>query len=234
MSGKAIFVGGPLDPSIQVPGGSTDAPNGDHTGEGDATHPAPIATQPPAPANPSPVMIGDKVFHSTEEALAYANGLASASRHLPQTPSPQQPIQPQPAEILFEDPAAALAMVEDRIVQRISSQTQTERAEQNIWENFYRSYPDLQGNEDVVALMNSQLPKSVKDMPISQALPILANNARERIARIRGGAADRRQILPSVPAITAGAGGATPPAPPVAPPKSTSFVDEVRALRHRH
>lgn len=233
--GTPIFTGGPLDPSSGGgPVGSTDAPAGTATGEGVAVaHPS---GEPPAPAvqvQPSPVVIGDRVFQTQAEAIAYANGLERISRGVTPAQEPIAPANPNPAEILFEDPNAALAMVEDRIVNRINTVNQAQEYERNFWSGFYAKHPDLADSKDVVAMMQHQLPQSVKDMPAEQAAPILARNARERIARIRGGAADHRQVLPSGPAQAAGSSGASPPVTPAQPQKLTSFADEVAALRKR-
>lgn len=207
---------------------NTEAQAGQAVGEGQA---APVVVEAPVMANqPSPVVIGDKIFSSTQEAIAYANGLASSPTV--QSNVPQKRVRPE--DVLFEEPASAFAMLKEEIKNEIRGESQIQQNNNKVWTDFYKNYPDLSGNEDIVELVRSQLSEDVRDkLPLSQSIPILAKQARDRLAKIRGSSANQGIQLPSGPAITAGSSGASPP--PVSMPKAIpmNFIEELKASRQR-
>lgn len=201
----------------------------------DAVTPAPVV--PPAAQR---IVVGDKVFNTAEEAIAYADGLAQAQNNFTQKVSPtfetpQSAVQPKkPGTLIFEDPDQALADVENRAVERMRAEQRVVDENKKFWEDFRRTYPDLVGTELVVdaVLAREQSLGTLKGLTREQAAPILAAKARQEISKIKN-VPSGGQALPSTPAVVAGASGASTPKPPIPQAQPTNFVSELQGLRKR-
>lgn len=194
-----------------------------------------------APAVSQKVVVGDRVFNSTEEALAYADGFARSQRTAMSNMAPdpvQDPIlQPKKlSQLIFEDPEAALAEVENRAVERVRTEQSLIAEKKSFWEDFYLKHPDLKGSEMLVdAVLNAEQRQGRFKVSFEQAREqagILAAKARAEVSKIRN-VPSGGQALPSSPAIVAGASGASTPRIPASKPASTDFVSELRGMRKR-
>lgn len=195
----------------------------------------------PAPAiDPQRIVIGDKVFNSTEAAIAYAEGLDKARESFSRNTLPAQEVPAQPAQtkkpgtLIFEDPDQALADVENRAVARMEENQRKIDADRKFWEDFRRTYPDLVGAELMVdaVLAREQSLGTIRNLSREQAAPILAAKARQEVSKIRN-VPSGGQALPSSPAVVAGASGTSTPKPATPQPEATNFIAELRGIRKR-
>jgi|SRR6185312_15402315 len=229
---NAILQGGLGDPITTQTPAAGQIPEG-----GDPAHLTPPAGGEPAPAK---VVFNGREFNSAAEALAYAEGLnrsqAAASSALGQpAAAPQAPAEPQPHELIFENPERALKLVEDRAAERIRNEQKQVEETKNRWNDFYTKHPDLRGKEFLVdSVLNRELARGTfNGMSVDQGMPILATKAREEVQKIVN-AANGGQALPRGPAVVAGTTGGQAPKPPApAAPKTTSFVEELQGMRKR-
>lgn len=199
--------------------------------------------QHPTPTSPTPqkIVVGDKVFNTTEEAIAYADGFArSAAKTVAQitpndpTPAANTTSAKRLGQLIFEDPDQALAEVENRAVERARSEQRVVDENKKFWEDFYLKHSDLRGSELLVdaVLAREQSIGTLRAMTRDEAAPILAAKARQEVSKIRN-VPSGGQALPSNPAMVAGASGASTPKPPVPQPEPTNFVAELRNMRKR-
>jgi hypothetical protein len=202
--------------------------------------PSPQPTEPPpaAAAQPQRIVVGDRVFNTTEEALAYADGFAQSQTKLSQQAVPIVPVAaPKTINIgtrIFEEPEQVLAERDEAILERVRSEQRVIEENKKFWDDFKRTNPDLVGNELVVdaVLAREQSMGTLRNMTRDQAAPILAAKARLELSKIRN-VQSGGQALPSNPAMVAGSSGASAPrvqAPQQAP---TNFVGELRGMRKR-
>lgn len=199
---------------------------------------------PPAPVAPSSegVVIGDKTFQSSEEAIAYAQQLKRAQQIATVAVSPvaQQtiappsaPSEPNVSEIIFSDPKAALALHAEQIKQDLRREEALKEQTRQVNQRFYSKFEDLKGHEDIVDMHKNKNWEGIKDLPIDQAMDILALSARKTIANIRNGGSTGTQ-LSSKPAVVSSASGQ--PATPMKVAQATAptnFIAELAAMRSR-
>lgn len=234
-----------LDNPTIVPAPDMQVISGDMFPATISTDPTPTQ-QPAGQATPSPavvtpatrIVVGDKVFGTTEEAIAYADGLAQAQSKFTQKITPEEVQQPvltkKPGTLIFEDPDQALADVENRAVARMEEKQRLIDADRKFWEDFRRTYPDLVGAELMVdaVLAREQSLGTMRNLTREQAAPILAAKARQEVSKLRN-VPSGGQALPSTPAVVAGASGASTPKPGTPQPEATSFIAELRNIRKR-
>jgi len=194
---------------------------------------------PPAAAQQQRIVVGDKVFNTAEEALAYADGLAQSQTKVVQQSVPVLGAAPvvQTASVgtrIFEEPDLVLAEQSDRILERVRAEQRTVDENKKFWDDFKRTNPDLVGNELVVdaVLAREQSMGTLKNMTRDQAAPILAAKARQELSKIRN-VSSGGQALPSNPAMVAGSSGASAPRTQVTQQAPTNFVSELRGMRKR-
>lgn len=189
-----------------------------------------------------PFVVGDKVFKTQAEALAYADGVvrAQANASASMSRQAQEPVTTQPVgvklgQLIFEDPEQALAMVKEQAKTEMRSEQLKIDQTRIFWENFYSKHPDLKGSEFLVdaALANGQRNGEYNHMTYDQAAPVIAAKARQEISKIRN-VPNGGQALSSAPAIVAGASGApTQKVQMPAAPAQTNFVQELQRMRKR-
>jgi hypothetical protein len=201
----------------------------------------PVTYETPAqPTQPQKIVVGDKVFNTTEEALAYAEGFVRSQANSTQRMTPVTEEAPlitpgkKPGQLIFEDPDQALADVENRAVERMRAEQRTIDENKNFWEDFYLKHSDLKGSELLVdaVLGRAQSLGEFKSFTREQAAPILAAKARQEVSKIRN-VPNGGQALPSTPAMVAGSSGASTPRPQVTQPAPTNFVSELRNMRKK-
>jgi len=126
---------------------------------------------------PAPVQrkwrLGGREFDSPEALEAYASGLEASRAELAAQFAVQQealkPKEPEvdPADIIFEDPKKAVALIEARVEAKLAAQTEAQarareaaRNERETWDAFYGEHPELKGFERHVQAL---LPELVKE-----------------------------------------------------------------------
>jgi hypothetical protein len=193
----------------------------------------------PAPAGQK-IVVGDKVFNTTEEALAYANGMAESQARASAALTPREEPAPAPAgkrlgQLIFEDPDQALAAVENNALERFRAEQRVVEENRNFWEDFYLKHSDLKGSELLVdaVLVREQRAGRAQKLTQDQLAPILAAQSRQEVSKIRN-VPSGGQPLPSQPAVVAGASGAsTQRTRAQSPAVPTNFVAELRGMRKK-
>jgi hypothetical protein len=199
----------------------------------------PESTAPVAPAQPASqqVYIGGRLFNSTQEALEYADQAAkraqdaeaALARANQQT---REAAEVDPADILFEDPKAAMRLAEQRILNQVDARAAAQKQERDVWSGFYADYPDLKGFEEIVDLNKSKNWEALKNLPLDQSLPRLAKEARGHLAKIRGAQNTSTQQLSSAPAtVMGGTGGIGTGAAKTVQTAPKTFVQELNEAK---
>jgi len=228
---SSLFQGGPhetqivhgSDPTIQEMSANTPTDQVANTGDTQAT----------IPAAPKKYFVGSRVFETPDEAVAYANGLATAQTAQVTAPTPEEP-KVRLGQLIFEDPDAALEQVISIAQNKVRSEIAEKENKENVWKDFYLRHPDLKGSEFLVeSVLGRETQRGTfSNMNITQGTPILAQKAREEIQRIRN-ASSGGQALPSKPAMVAGSSGAPVPSMPTPKAQPTNMIAEMRAMRRR-
>lgn len=225
---KAVLVGGPLDNSTM--GGA----------------PAAQQTEQNQQQAPEKVIVGGKEFNSPEEAITHfkreqqqsQRPAAQQTFQQPQTQQQSAPVQTEvdPATIIFENPALALKMVEERAYKRAMNDTDQaqkyERNRQQMWTDFYSKNKDLAQTKEVVEGEFSRKFDELKDLRVEDALDIIAASARKTVGVVKrahlGGTP-----LQSGPAKVSSASGAPVQSVQASKPAAKTFVEEVMEARRR-
>ncbi len=216
---QTAMTGGPGDP-ISPPVENTPVPE----------IPTQVPQEPLAPAA-SQIIIGNRVFQSKFEADNYLADLEARTRTPVQAPQGYTPVAVQdPSDILFEDPKAALKMFKDSIREEIRNEGTQERSKKAVWDDFYRTNPDLVDYPEIVQMQFSKLAAESPHTPVTTAMPSVAAQARVYLSRIRG-VPQGGQPLRDGPSRVAGASGAPAPVVQVPAPAATNFLDELKAAR---
>lgn len=191
------------------------------------------ASTPAAP--PKEFFIGGKKFTSPEEMAQYLSNqesrisaMENLQRQQLQTTIQNTPKQVRPEDIVWEDPGAAFAMVEERTIAKIQQQKDLETARLKAWEDFYQKNPDLTHTKDLVDASRAQMAHEIANLPLDEAFAKIAKKTRDYVEQARrasGGTQER--VLPSGPAVTTGASGGS--APIVSQPQQpTDFASQVK------
>lgn len=175
------------------------------------------------------IIFGGKVFNSQAEALAYAD-TQMRSAPTAAVPARQETQDVDPADILFEDPKAALRLQADNIKREMRQQYDQVENNKRIWNNFYSQNKDLQGMDDFVEIAQKKKWNEIKDLPIDQSLAIVAKDARAMIAKIRGGTGTPERMNPNG-ATTANPSRVNSPTMPTTAAPAKNFVDEMKEMR---
>lgn len=212
-------------------------PEGNAPATAEVSQPAPTAPAVATSPSSQQVFVGGRMFNSTEEALAFADQAARKAQDaeaqlLAVRQQQVRQTEVNPADILFEDPAAAVRLLEQKILNQIDTRASAQKQEQDVWTGFYASNPDLKGFEDIVDLNKGKLWGEISTLPLDQSLPRLATAARNHLAKIRGQQNQTTTQLPSAPAQVIGGGGGTSAGAgrPVQAEKKT-FVQELNEAR---
>jgi hypothetical protein len=202
---------------------------------------APVPAPEPAPLPAAEkIVLGNKIFNTMEEALAYANGVAESQARTSASLAPRETVQaPVPGkrlgQLVFEDPDQAFAQAKQEVLKEFREEQRKVDENAKFWQDFYLKHSDLRGSELLVdaVLGREHAAGRSQVLTVEQLGPILAAQSRQEISKIRN-APSGGQPLPSAPAVVAGASGASTQRTPVQPaPVSTSFIQELRGARKK-
>lgn len=198
---------------------------------------APTQSEPPktaepaavTPAQPSPIYVGGKKFTNQDEMISYFSQIEAERQQ--RQPTPAAEINPEKAlaELMYEDPAAYQRAILDQAENRAMSKINQQRSHEQAWEAFYKKYPDLNQDRDVVGLMYQNNAPKLDKMHLDQAMDELAKASRGRIAKFRQIPSEGKP-LPSGPAVTTGSSGG-PGIVPQVTQQSMTLVDQMAAMR---
>lgn len=183
------------------------------------------------------IVVGDRTFATTEEAIAYANGLASArSAPATQAPAPTSPTAPKVklGQLLFENPDEAVEQLISRAKEESRAEQRVVEETKKFWQDFYTAHPDLKGSEFLVdaVLVQGQNSGVYGQMTRDEAAPILAARARQEVLKIKNVPSGGTE-LSSQPATVASASGSPTPRTQTPKAQATNFVAELAAMRKR-
>ena len=188
-----------------------------------------VTTTPPATKT---IFVGGRAFNTPEEALQYADTQMRVQAATP-APAPQKSFNDvDPADLIFEDPKAAVRLIREQTKTEIRQEYQTEQAQKNLWDGFYDKNRDLNSTygKDIVEVIKAKKWNEIKDLPISQSLDILAKEARNFISGVRGNG-QRQETMNSNGATTIHATPGTAPRVQTQTQKPETFSDQIKALR---
>ena len=215
-----------------------------------AVTPAGSADPDPAAAKPAVFAVGDQEFATVEDAMKYAQTLAAEKVQrdayeqgikdaspdpAAEKPDPDAAFYKQMSDMMFDDPATAIRMIEQRAVDRAASQiTQATEQTQNrtkTWDKFYTDNKDLSVHRDIVDFILEKNWATLGPMQPDKALQKLAELTRGRLQKALK---DMRpeEVLPSGSAMATSATGA-PLATPVPEKQKLDFTQLVRKLNKR-
>lgn len=209
--------------------------------------------EPPPEVKEVPIKIGNQVFKSVEEAIAYANDLEMATiqqeayelgkKAVAEKNAPAEPIKTVEDEIeeeLFVDPKKALAKYKEAILKEIKTDIQKEKtAEQKAkeqaelraktWNDFYNKNQDLSKNKDLVEFVMNKNPE-ILSMNADKALELLASKTRAYIASVRESHLPSKE-LPSAPVISPAGGNPATTTPAQTTEKAIDFISQLNKLK---
>lgn len=199
----------------------------------------PSALPAAAPAQPQRIIVGNKVFNTTEEALAYADGFAQSQQKTQTSMTPQAApvvdptVKKRLGQLVFEDPDQAFELVQEQTLQKFRAEQRVVDENKRFWDDFYLNYSDLKGSEVLVdAVLSRAQSRGEMNVPMDQASGILAAKVRQEVSKIRN-VPSGGQALPSNPAMVAGSSGASIPKTQTQAPVPTNFVNELRGMRKK-
>lgn len=135
-------------------------------------------------------------------------------------------------ELIFNDPDAAAALLEDRIMGRFEEKNLEKKREANFWESFYVKYPDLKPFDKVVKLnvRDAELWEEIKDLNVDQGHKVLGEKTRLLINKIKGSAGGKEETLSNDPvAVLTSTQGQPPQIPQRQEP--TNMVAQLKKFR---
>jgi hypothetical protein len=205
------------------------------------------------------IRIAGKEFANMQEAIKYAEELelakreddafkegfktAKGSEKKADEPPPKTYVE-EAEELLFENPKKALEILKEGVRKEIfdtydkmtadqqAAQTKQQQLNQ-IWEHFYTENADLAEAKEYVDYVLQRNWETLGGKPISESLPILAEQARKGLKITKQSASPAKE-LPSKPAVTAGASSSSTGAQVQATPKKDmDFVSQLNTLRKR-
>lgn len=230
---EQVMTGGP-DLTDGAPADSTTPPSQTAAGGGEPTQTN--TTTPPAgsPAAPTPIFIGGRRFNSPEELAEYTSQLEmSRAQNAPQAPIvPPAEDEKQIADLFYEDPAAAIKIMEERAEARVMQKLDSRDARRSALQSFYDKNPDLKGLEDVVELTRVRIQDKLNRIPLEQAMKELADATRGRLSDIRGRPRDGKEVPPGPARMASSSNGPGAMGAP-APVVSKSFVQQMAELRKK-
>ena len=189
--------------------------------------------------NFTPMYFNGRKFNSMDEWAEYTNSLEERTRVKEttveeiQNPKKDLAYEKKLSDLMFEDPDRYTEEVQARAETAALKRLEGRLNEKQAWESFFKAYPDMIGNEDLVDLTVSKLSKD-KDfqrMETSMAAKVVATQTRKRISQIRGTTGETA-TLPSGKALTAG-GGANPLRTVAKPKETTNFVAQLKKYQKR-
>ena len=195
----------------------------------------------PPPASETTFKLGSKVFSSPEEASKYVAALEEKKLQEVTLPAPaaiiptgmqKEMIDGKPIdEVLFENPTKVVQHIANKAAQAARDEKAKGDRRAELWAKFYARNPDLRGKERI---LNSIIGENVKEwdkLSEEDAMKMLAKTARDEIRSMGLEPGKVTDLPPANPATLRGSGSGTGAAPGSAPKKSTSFTDEILAMR---
>jgi hypothetical protein len=178
-----------------------------------------------------PIYLGGKKFNNVEELAIYTQKLEMTSQAQPAqvqattkaVANTDKPI----SELIFEDPERALALHEERVIQKLKAEETRVKGEQQFWTDFYSKNNDLNGESDLVDFVVQKHMGELGHLHPDQAAEKIAEYSRKALVRFRG-ATETTKALPSG---TAKAGPSNTQSAPAMTESGTPTVDFVSQLR---
>lgn len=214
--------------------------------EAKAEEPVGERTEPSAKSEPKKtVVINGKEFDSAEAALAYARGKLEKGDDLLDAVAAVQEAKksddPDPAELIFEDPKRAIEILRKQITEEIRAEDRARRKKESDdaaqaesyrrhWDEFYTQNPELKSAKAIVQEELAKLMKENDKMPIAEAKKRLAENSRARMKEIAAAVTPAKE-LSNDPAITGGTTEADVKEEANKPVVVESFLSQVKGLR---
>lgn len=197
----------------------------------------PDQPQPNTPAQPKvtgPIFIGGKRFDSMEEMAAYTSELQTKveSRQFQPAPVEQGPPKQKPSDLLFQNPDEFYAQVKKEAVDEALGIFTQRTSVTDSWKKFYDDNRDLVEHKEFVSFKLDEIKRKNPEMPIDQGMALVAKEARAYISKVRG-TPQNGSVVPSGPAVVAGAsnGSVVTQIPVVR--QDESFVAQVRRMRKK-
>lgn len=97
---------------------------------------------------------------------------------------PKPAAEPDLDTLWYENPKQAAAMIESRVVDRVTSDYRRDQALRNFWDGFYRQADDLREDGHFVEYQFQRNFDSLANMPVPEAQAKLAELTRQEILRL--------------------------------------------------
>lgn len=231
-------------------GAAAKASSEEQTEEGTPVAPKKEEPKPVDKGKQAKIRIGGKEFDNEADALAYANDLElirlqdeAAKAALEKAQPKEVKVEPKKikliADKLFEDPEAALEMLENLIEEKAESkisakekakeEAQRQKEEtQNLWDKFYADNQDLsQFNEEVNRVLEKEWSK-LQHMNRDEGMAELAKLTRGYIDSLKEKVLPK-QVLPSKQTINVGSTNPTATATrPAATKQKDDFISQIK------
>lgn len=139
------------------------------------------------------------------------------------------------AEELILNPASAADKLASYIESRVLGTVSQNVGRDKFYESFYQANEDLVGCEDLVEMAVNRNQKAWASLPVETAAKLLAEDVRNRAAKIRAGITPNSTVLPSKSAHALPSGGnAAPKQPAAAPKKPLTFAEQMKDMQRKH
>lgn len=212
----------------------------------EGTEAAPEAAAEAAPKEE--FIIGQQKFGSLEEAMQYAAKLESekgqrdayelgkqeAAQPLVEE-APAKPIEEQIQDMLFENPAEALKLYKEHIINQVKTEiTTTTKADQDkqaAWNNFYEANPELLEQKEMVEFTLEKNWNKLGSLEAAEGLQQLALLTKDKLKAIAKSQLPETVLPSGAATVTASTGEATKVVQ--TQEKPLDFAEQVRRLGKR-
>lgn len=198
---------------------------------------------------PTLIKIGSQTFTSQAEAIKYAESLeaekltadayAEGMRHAiervgqPVAPPPPPPVEEDFDAQFYSNPKEYLTKVKEQAKNEALGLIKAEQRKEQLWRDFFREYPDLDGQQRLCELTlneNWEVLGKMTDLP--KAMKILATKTRAIFQDYNERTKPRTELPNVVPRSVSGA-----PVPNVTPQKKVEapldFASQLRTMKKR-
>lgn len=182
----------------------------------------------------APIYLGGKKFNSVEELAQYTSTLEKeryATSVVTQAVAPTVTQTEKPlSELIFEDPEKALAIHEQKVIQKLKAE-ETQRAnEQKFWTDFYKDNKDLSDDTEMVQFVMNKHWGEISQMHPEQASKKIAEYTRKTILRYKGDAGIRTE-MPTGQAKVGPSGTRSAPSVTESRPAPVDFVSQLKKIQ---
>jgi hypothetical protein len=199
-----------------------------------------LTQEPVAGAVPSEqgVYLGGKRFDSQAHLEAYISQLEQQATQRATSATVQAP-QTQVEDFdfateFYSDPNAAAKKLAERTRLQVLKEVQTQQAQANAVNDFYRKNPDLEKSREIVEFMYGKYKTQLESQPLDRAMEMLAKESRSFLAKARGVPTGNGSEMPKGSVVSTGASGNVAPKPvQQEAPKVLSFADQVKQMQRR-